>query len=77
MRKIESYLIRFLRKVWRISISEKRSFKLIDRVTGVMIIRNRIIVILRGHRIFEFAIFPVKITKTEGKKINFALLSKI
>ena len=60
--------------MWRISKSEKRSFKLIDR--GVMIIRKRII-ILRGHKIFEFAIFSVKITKTEGRKINFGLLMKI
>ena len=64
--------------MWRtLSKSEKRSFELIDRATGVMIIRKRITIILRGHKIFEFAIFPVKITKTEGKKINFALLSKI
>ena len=55
-------------KVWRISKSEKRSFELIDRATGVMIIRKRKIVILRGHRIFEFATFPAKITKTERKK---------
>ena len=63
--------------MWHISKSEKRAIKLIDRVNGVIIIRKRIIIILKGHRIFEFAIFPVKITKTEGKKINFALLSKI
>ena len=53
--------------MWRISKSEKRSFKLIDR--GVMIIRKRIIIILRGHRIFEFAIFfLLKLPKPKVKK---------
>ena len=55
--------------MWRtLSKSEKRSFELIDRATGVMIIRKRITIILRGHKIFEFATFPAKITKTERKK---------